>query len=96
MLYFIHNTLGIGKVYISGTTCRFMVSKQSEVKKILEIFTKYPLNSSKRLNFFTWMEAFKLYTEEGDNSVELTFNKIEALKAEMNTKRTNWTLEAPT
>lgn len=53
MLYFIQNTLGIGKVYISGTTCRFMVSKQSEVQKIIEIFTKYPLNSSKRLNFFT-------------------------------------------
>lgn len=39
------------------------------------------------------MEAFKLYTE-GDNSVESTFNKIEALKAEMKTKRTNWTQES--
>lgn len=33
MFYFIQNTLEIGKVYISETTYRFMISKQLEVKK---------------------------------------------------------------
>ncbi|GAA5137787.1 hypothetical protein GCM10023339_78200 [Alloalcanivorax gelatiniphagus] len=53
VLNFIKNTLGIGKVYISKTSCRFIVSKQQEVNKILESFTNYSLNSSKRLNYLT-------------------------------------------
>jgi len=91
VLMFIQNTLGIGKVYKSKTSCRFIVSKQSEVKKLIEIFTNYSLNSSKRLNFHTWVKAFNLYIEGSDNSAEEIFNKVEVLKAEMNTKRTDWT-----
>jgi len=53
VLIFIQNTLGIGKVYKSQTSCRLIVSKQSEIKKIIEILTNYSLNSSKRLNFRT-------------------------------------------
>lgn len=62
MLDFIQKTLGLGKVYKSGNSCRFIVSKQSEVKKILETFTQSPLNSSKALNFIAWRKAFELYT----------------------------------
>lgn len=41
----------IDKVYKSEKSCGFMVTKQSEVLKIIDIFTKYSLNSSKYLNF---------------------------------------------
>ena len=37
------------------------------------------------------MKAFNLYIEGSDNSAEEIFNKVEVLKAEMNTKRTDWT-----
>lgn len=91
VLIFIQNTLGIGKVYKSQTSCRLIVSKQSEIKKIIEILTNYSLNSSKRLNFRTWVEAFNIYIEGRGNSAEEIFNKVVVLKAEMNTKRTDWT-----
>jgi len=115
---------GIGKVYksLSSPTCKFIISKQDDVKKIIEIFSNNSLNSSKNLNFLAWAEAFNLYTggkgkESTDplhpsslmeigqaksqslalrgisvknNSKELIFKRIEALKAGMNTKRTVW------
>lgn len=92
VLNFIQNTLGIGKVYKykSSPTCKFMVYKQSEVKKIIVIFSIYSLNSSKSLNYLNWAEAFNIYIEDKASSTELKFKRIEALKAGMNTNRTVW------
>nr|YP_009262128.1 LAGLIDADG endonuclease [Chrysoporthe deuterocubensis]AMX22203.1 LAGLIDADG endonuclease [Chrysoporthe deuterocubensis] len=92
VLNFIKNTLGFGKVYKLNTSprCKFSVSKQSEVKKIIEIFSIYSLNSSKYLNFLVWVEAFNLYTDDKESSAEYIFNHIKVLKEEMNTNRTVW------
>lgn len=92
MLNFIQNTLGIGKVYKykSSPTWKFMVYKQSEVKKTIKIFLIYSLNSSKNLNYQNWAEAFNIYIEDKASSTELKFKRIEALKAGMNINRTVW------
>jgi LAGLIDADG endonuclease len=92
VLNFIQNTLGIGKVYKykSSPTCKFMVYKQSEIKKIIEIFSIYSLNSGKSLNYLNWAEAFNIYIEGKASSTEFKFKRIEALKAGMNTNRTVW------
>jgi hypothetical protein len=50
VLIFIQNTLGIGKVYKSKTSCRLIISKQSDIKKVIGILTNYSLNSNKILN----------------------------------------------
>ena len=47
VLYFIQKTLGMGKVYINGTAAMFCVRNQQDVAKIIEIFSKYPLNTFK-------------------------------------------------
>jgi len=94
VLHFIKDTLGIGKVYESEKSCRFIVSKQSEIKKILDIFTNYPLISSKRLNLLTWDKAFKLYID-GKDTKESTFSRIKNLKDEMNNNRTDFTSNHP-
>lgn len=97
VLYYIQKTLGIGKVYKSKSSpsCKFIVYKQSEVRKIVTIFSNCTLNSSKSLNFIGWVEAFNLYTEnqKSDHAQlekELIFSRIESIKAEMNTNRTDW------
>ena len=51
MLDFIKKTLGVGKVYTYGKVSKFCVTQQKEVKKIVEIFSYYPLNYTKHLNF---------------------------------------------
>ena len=69
VLNYIQKTLGMGKVYINGTAAMFSVRKQQDVVKIIEIFSKYPLNTFKFLNFLvgvppfgtpTWPEAWTL------------------------------------
>ena len=51
MLEFIQKTLNIGKVYISGNTAKYSVIKHEDIAKIIDIFIKYPLQSTKYLNF---------------------------------------------
>lgn len=41
--------------------CAYTINKQEEIKEIMKIFIKYPLNSTKRLNFLAFKEAFELY-----------------------------------
>jgi hypothetical protein len=87
MLNFIQNNLVIGKVSITGNTARFSVTRHKDIEKILDIFTKYPLNSTKLLNFFDFKKAFELYTSskiKGENIVQ----QINDLKYSMNTHRT--------
>jgi hypothetical protein len=87
MLNFIQNTLVIGKVSITGNTARFSVTRHKDIEKILDIFTKYPLNSTKLLNFFDFKKAFELYTSskiKGENIAQ----QINDLKYSMNTHRT--------
>jgi len=85
MLHVIHRILGIGKVHTSGKTARFSVTTLKDIEKILNIFTKYPLNSSKILNFLDFKKAYELYTSS--SSKEDVAQYINDLKNGMNTKR---------
>lgn len=58
MLIFIQKTLGIGKVYTTGKVAQYEVFDLKGVAKIIEIFTQYPLNSTKLLNFLDFKKAF--------------------------------------
>lgn len=61
MLNFIQKTLGVGKVFLSGNTVKFCVTKREDVTVIIGIFKKYPLQSTKNLNFLSFKKAFELY-----------------------------------
>jgi hypothetical protein len=39
VLNFIQKTLGLGKIYESGKLASFVVSRQEDIKKIIEIFS---------------------------------------------------------
>lgn len=54
VLEFINSVSGIGKVRATESSATFTVSTIEEVKVIIDIFTNYPLNSSKHLNFFVF------------------------------------------
>lgn len=82
VLNYIQTTLGLGKVYKSNSspTCKFVVTKQSELRKIIEFFSSNSLNSSKSLNFSALYEAFSLYTggevEGAKKSTENSTGKV--------------------
>ena len=91
MLEFIQKTLGFGKVRSSGNTVRFTVNTFKDIEKILDIFTKYPLNSTKFLNFLDFKKAFELYKSSRFKN-EKVIQDINDIKKGINTKRVDFKL----
>lgn len=67
-LDFIHKELEIGKVWTRDNKVFFTVIRQNEIYCLIHIFTKYPLKSSKGLNFLEFKKAFELYTSSKSKS----------------------------
>ena len=51
----------MGTINFSSNYCTWRVSAQKDILKLIEFFNKYPLNTSKQLNFLDWQKAFYLY-----------------------------------
>lgn len=62
VLHFIKCNLGIGEVRERGTNATFTIRTQQDIVKLIDIFSKYPLNSKKYLDFYDFKRAFELYT----------------------------------
>lgn len=60
-LNFIKSKLGIGNVYSYKDSKIFVVTKKEDIKKLISIFHKYTLNTSKYLDFSDFKKAFILY-----------------------------------
>lgn len=88
LLNYICKTLGIGKVYTYEDKCTFVVSSHKEIQIIIDLLTKYPLNSTKLLNFLDLKKAFDLYTN--NTKTEDITKEIINLKNGMNSKRTEF------
>lgn len=89
-LNYICNILGIGKVYTRGNSCSYIIGNTKEIKVLLEILDKYPLNGVKRLDYLDFKEAFLLYSNRKGNLTSNLTNEIINLKNNMNTKRTKF------
>jgi hypothetical protein len=90
VLKHIQKTLKIGTVFIKPKIAEFVVRRFEEVKIIIEIFSKTPLNSCKHLNFLNFKQAFELYTSEGIKDKNQLRVQIEDIKNSMNTNRTDY------
>ena len=93
VLYFIQKHLGIGSIKIKGKASYFTVTKQKEVLKIIEIFKKSHLNTTKHLNFLAFSQGFDLYvgSEKRKKNIELK-KKIENISNSMNKKRLDFNM----
>jgi hypothetical protein len=85
-LHFIQSKLEIGKVYVRGASARFEVINFKETSKIIDIFSGYPLNSTKFLNFQDFKKAFEIYTSSRLKTPEI-IDKVEKIRMGMNTLR---------
>lgn len=92
VLDYICATLGIGKVYVRGNTCSWIVGNEQGIRILLDIFRSFPLNGVKHLDFIDFSRAFDLYFNRvGTLSLDL-INLILGLKNGMNTGRTNFSM----
>lgn len=99
MLNELRDRLSIGTVKIYDRFVNFQVSKSSEIEKIIEIFSKNNLNTSKHLNFLEFRKAYSLYHNKLDNGIsKKKLNRLDNLeeilkiKNTMNRKRINFEL----
>ena len=97
VLYYIKNTLNIGKVSTLKSTAVFTVTAQKELSLILYIFTSIcTLNTTKHLNLLAFKKAFELYWNISPQGQTQIFNRqelvkdIDAIKNSMNYKRSNY------
>jgi len=88
-LYYIQNSLcGIGNMGAEEDLVHFKVTSLSEIKLIIEFFSNFPLNSSKRLDFLAFRRAYELYIASNQESRNEVLQEISEIKGSMNSKRT--------
>jgi len=90
-LNYIKSKLDIGYVYAYIDTQTYIVSNKEGIKKLISIFDKYPLNTSKYLDYMCFKKAFTLYDEK-EKLTEGLISQILELKDEMNTKRLDFSM----
>jgi len=80
LLEYIQNRLGMGTISSSISSSRnsstWTVTAQKDILKLIEFFNKYPLNSSKQLNFLDWQKAFYLYNSLKDKNLNTVEKEI--------------------
>ena len=90
-LNIIKSKLGVGKIYSYDDKQIFVVTKREEINKLISVFEKYTLNSSKYLDFLDFKLAFTLY-QNREKLSDALISKILELKNNMNTKRINFNM----
>jgi len=96
MLKYIANRLGVGHVYVREHFANFSVKNQKDLLTIINIFDKYPLNTSKNLNYLLWKKGYKLYQDRKksrdslDKDLKNLTEELVNLKNQMNRKRSDF------
>jgi NADH:ubiquinone oxidoreductase subunit 6 (subunit J) len=87
-LYYIQKRLNQGNVSNYSVSSRFSISSQIGVKLLISILDKYPLNTSKRLDYEDWKKAFVIYNDNKSSlNKESVISSIESIRIGMNTGR---------
>ena len=92
VLEYIKNKLEIGNITVTNKECKFSVTDKEGIKKLISIFDKYNLNTSKYLDYSDFKKAYVLYYGREKIITEKLKNEILKLKDNMNLKRTNFNM----
>jgi hypothetical protein len=87
VLVSMHNGLAVGNINESGEECKFVVSGKEGIRKLISIFDKYNLNTTKYLDYLDFKEAFNLYHSRNGPLTEELKDKLMKLKSGMNSGR---------
>lgn len=90
----IQNNLGFGKVSLDKDECKFVVTKQEDINKLILILDKYNLNTTKYLDYINFKKAFLLYHGRDSTVTPELIGQILDLKNGMNISRTDFNMPA--
>ena len=85
----IQTNLNFGKVSLDKDECKFVVTKE-EIKKLIFIFDRYNLNTTKYLDYLDFKKAFIIYNKEQNLKIDLVKDAILEFKKNMNKNRVNF------
>lgn len=92
VLVFMHNLLAVGNINESGEEYKFVVSDKEGIKKLISIFDKFNLNTTKYLDYLDFKEAFNLYHNRNGVLTEELKDKLIKLKSGMNSNRISFNM----
>lgn len=93
VLKYIKNKLNIGtEIAVYGKSCKFTVVHREDIYKLISIFDKFKLNTTKYLDYLDFKKAFLLYYEAKGKDKTVLLDQILKLKNGMNKNRTNFNL----
>lgn len=92
VLVSIHNFLAVGNIKESGEECKFVVSDKEGIKKLISIFDKFNLNTTKYLDYLDFKEAFNLYHNRNGALTEELKDKLIKLKSGTNSNRISFNM----
>lgn len=93
----IKSKLNIGNdIAVYGNSCKFTVTHPKDLYKLIAIFDKYNLNTTKFLDYLDFKKAFYLYQDrdKSKKEKETLIDKILELKNGMNKTRNYFNLPA--
>jgi hypothetical protein len=90
VLNYIHKTLGFGEVRLYNNYSSFTVTRLKDIALLFNIFSLYPLQGSKWLNYRDFYKAFELYVNSDKSPYIL--KEILKIKNGMNKLRSDFTI----
>lgn len=93
-LKYIQSVLGFGTVKLTrANAVIYNVISKDDLRVIIDLFSKFPLNTTKHLNFLDFVKAFNLYFSTNHQESRI-INKplIDNIKNNMNSKRSDFIL----
>jgi hypothetical protein len=87
-----HNLLAVGRINETNDECKFIVSDAEGLRKLISIFDKYKLNTTKYLDYMDFKEAFNLYHSRNGVITEELKDKLLKFKSGMNSNRINFNM----
>jgi hypothetical protein len=91
VLKLIKEKLGIGNIRSYKNEYIFNVTDKKGIEKLIQIFDKYNLNTTKYLDYLAFKKAFNIYNNKDKNQkIDTVKDAILELKESMNKKRVNF------
>ena len=91
-LKYIKSKLNIGNnISEYGNSCKFTVIHKKDIEKLISIFDKYNLNTTKYLDYLDLKKAFQLYNENNTKNKKIFLDKLVEIKNGMNANRKDFT-----
>ena len=90
-LKYIRSKLNMGnEIAVYGNSCKFTVIHREDINKLISIFDKYNLNTTKYLDYLDFKKAFHLYYENNRIDKRTLIDQLLTFKKGMNKNRINF------